>query len=356
MERQPEFRKGRGAITNPAGRFEHARSVAVDDGWSAPEKAPDVATEVRIDSSRTIIARNRSPDVPFEQSINPYKGCEHGCVYCFARPTHAYLDLSPGLDFETKIFHKPNAAELLIEELAHPRYRCKTIAMGTNTDPYQPVERELEVTRRVLEVLHACRHPVSIVTKGALIDRDIELLAAMARDGLASVMISITTLDANLKRTLEPRATAPATRLRLVAELREAGIPTGVLMAPLIPGINDDEIEDIVGASATAGAQSIGYVLLRLPHEVRDIFVAWLMQHAPLKAKRVLALMRELHGGREYDSTFGTRQTGTGPYAELIEQRFAKAKRRSRIGTNPKGELRTDLFVPPHPAGQLALL
>ncbi len=356
MEQPNIPRKGRGAVSNPAGRFERARSVVESDGWTEPDQEPCPATEVRIDASRTIITHNSSPDVPFDQSINPYKGCEHGCVYCFARPTHAYLDLSPGLDFETKIFHKPNAAELLVAELARPGYRCRTIAMGTNTDPYQPIERRLRVTRRVLEVLEACHHPVSIVTKGALIERDLDLLAAMAVDGLASVMVSITTLDADLKRTLEPRAAAPGVRLKLVRALSDAGVPVGVMVAPVIPGINDHEIEAIVAASAAAGARSIGYVLLRLPHEVKDIFAAWLDAHAPLKASRVMNLMRELHGGRVYESAFGRRQRGSGPFADLLKARFDAARRRAGLEGRESTSLRSDLFVPPHPAGQMRLI
>ncbi len=356
MEHRPTLNKGRGALTNPAGRFERARSVAESDGWGEHQEPDRPATHVHVDASRTIITRNTSPDLPFDRSINPYKGCEHGCVYCFARPTHAYLDLSPGLDFETQIFHKPNAAALLVEELARPSYRCRAIAMGTNTDPYQPIERRLEVTRRILEVLHTCHHPVSIVTKGSLIERDIPLLADMARDGLASVMVSITSLDADLKRTLEPRAASPAARLKLVAELRDAGIPVGVMVAPVIPGINDDEIEAIVAASAEAGALSIGYVLLRLPHEVKEIFAAWLSAHAPLKAARVMHLMQELGGGRVYDSTFGRRQRGVGPFADLLSQRFEIARKRAGLPARERTDLRCDLFVPPHPAGQMRLI
>jgi DNA repair photolyase len=359
----PIPRKGRGALGNPAGRFEIARSVAEDDGWSQPGAiaegigpAAPLATEVYVDASRTIITRNRSPDVPFDRSINPYKGCEHGCVYCFARPTHAYLDLSPGLDFETKIFHKPHAAALLVEALARPDYACQAIAMGTNTDPYQPIERHLKVTRQILEVLASCRHPVSIVTKGGLLERDLDLLAGMARDGLASVMISITTLDADLKRTLEPRAAAPSVRLKLVRALRDAGIPVGVMVAPVIPGINDDEIETIVAASAAAGAQNLGWVLLRLPHEVEGIFQTWLDVHVPDKAARVMNLMRQLSGGRPYNAAFGRRQRGAGPFADLLEQRFRTARRRAGLADRGAAPLRTDLFVPPHPAGQMRLL
>jgi DNA repair photolyase len=356
VKQVPLSRKGRGVRTNPAGRFERTTSAWVDDGWTAPEVVPKLETEIFIDRARSVIARNQSPDVPFEQSINPYRGCEHGCVYCFARPSHAYLDLSPGLDFETKIFFKEDAAKRLAEELAAPAYRPRVIAIGTNTDPYQPIERRLRVMRGLLEVLGACRHPVSIVTKGALIDRDIDLLADMARDSLVSVMISITTLDPKLKATLEPRAAAPATRLANVRRLSGAGIPTGVLIAPVIPGINDDEIEAIATASAEAGAQSLGYVLLRLPWEVKELFVDWLATHAADKAHRVLHLVRELHGGREYDASFWRRQTGGGPYSDLLRRRFELARRRTGLEGRRMPELRTDLFVPPEPSGQLRLL
>jgi DNA repair photolyase len=350
------FRKGRGAGSNVPGRFERTQSESVDDGWTAPDPPPRLATVVQPDRARTVITRNQSPDVPFDRSINPYRGCEHGCVYCFARPTHAYLDLSPGLDFETRIFFKEDAAARLVEELAAPGYRCQTIAFGTNTDPYQPVERRLEVMRRLLETLLRCRHPVSIVTKGALIDRDLDLLAAFARQSLVSVMISITTLDNALKATLEPRAAAPTARLATVRKLAQAGVPVGVLVAPVIPGINDDEIEDIVDASAAAGARSLGYVLLRLPWEVKPLFEEWLAGQVPEKAGRVMHLIREMHQGRAYDATWGRRQTGVGPYADLIARRVALARRRSGLDDRSMPELRSDLFVPPHPGGQLSLV
>jgi DNA repair photolyase len=352
----PVNRKGRGARTNPPGRFEKTSSAVVDDGWTTPETPGRVPTEVFVDRARSVITQNQSPDVPFDQSINPYRGCEHGCVYCFARPSHAYLDLSPGLDFETKIFFKADAAARLRDELAAPGYRCKTIAFGTNTDPYQPLERRLSVMRGLLEILEGCRHPLSIVTKGALIDRDIDLLAGMARDSLVSVMVSITTLDNRLKATLEPRAAAPSARLASVRKLTAAGVPTGVLIAPVIPGINDDEIEDIATASAEAGAKSLGYVLLRLPWEVKDLFKDWLAAHAPEKAQRVMHLVRELRDGREYDAAWGRRQTGVGPYAELLRRRFELVKRRAGLVDCRLPELRTDLFVPPGRSGQLSLL
>jgi len=356
MEESRTPRKGRGAASNPVGRFERTRSVAVDDGWAIEEPPKRLETVCYPDTARTVITRNQSPDVPFDRSINPYRGCEHGCVYCFARPTHAYLDLSPGLDFETKIFFKQGAAERLVEELSAPGYRCQPIAFGTNTDPYQPLEKRLRVMRRLLEVLVECRHPVSIVTKGALIDRDVDLLAELARHSLVSVMVSVTTLDNALKATLEPRAAAPSTRLATVRKLAQAGVPTGVLMAPVIPGINDDEIESIAERSADAGARSLGYVLLRLPREVETLFVEWLETHQPQKAARVMALMRDLGGGRAYDPTFGRRQTGRGPYAELLKRRFDLVRKRTGLADRSNPVLRTDLFVPPDPTGQLSLL
>jgi DNA repair photolyase len=353
---QTWFRKGRGAGSNVHGRFERRRSEAIDDGWTEPERPARIETSVQPDRARTVITRNDSPDVPFDRSINPYRGCEHGCVYCFARPTHAYLELSPGLDFETKLFYKEDAPARLIEELAAPRYRCAPIAFGTNTDPYQPVERRLEVMRRLLEVLLACRHPVSIVTKGALIERDLDLLGALARDSLVTVMISVTTLDNRLKATLEPRAAGPVARLAAIRRLSDAGVPVGVLIAPVIPGINDDELESIVDASADAGARSVGTVLLRLPWEVKPLFEEWLRTHAPGKAQRVLHLLRQLHEGREYDARFGRRQTGVGPYAELLARRVELARGRTGIAERALPKLRTDLFVPPNPGGQMALL
>lgn len=322
-------RKGRGAPSNPAGRFETRTAERVDDGWgSLDEELPPLETTVRPEKARSVISRNRSPDIPFEQSINPYRGCEHGCVYCYARPSHAYLDLSPGLDFETRLFYKPNAAERLAAELSRPGYVCKPITLGANTDPYQPVEKRLGVTRSILEVLQNFRHPVTIVTKGALVERDIDLLAAMAADGLAAVFLSITTLDNTLKRTLEPRAAAPVARLRALAALSEAGVPTGVLVAPIIPAVNDGEIEAILEQAAAAGAVTAGYTLLRLPYEVKDLFEQWLRAHLPLRAEHVLNLIREMRDGKLNDPRFGDRMHGRGRYAELIAQRFRLARRR----------------------------
>jgi DNA repair photolyase len=356
MTRPPGPIKGRGAVSNRDGRFERTRREAVDDGWQRDdEDLPPLRTTVEVDAARSVIARNDSPDVPFEQSINPYRGCEHGCVYCFARPTHAYLGLSPGLDFETRLFAKRGAAALLRGELSRPGYRCSPIALGINTDAYQPVERELRVTRELLEVLHETRHPVSIVTKSALVERDLDLLAGMGRDGLAHVAVSITTLDRSLARQMEPRAAAPQRRLETLRRLSEAGVPTVVLVAPVIPVLTDPELESILEAAATSGARSAGYVLLRLPHELAEIFPEWLEAHHPLKASHVLSRLRAMRGGALYDASFGKRMTGEGPYAEIIQRRFRLA--RQRLGLDRRlPDLRTDLFRPPSPSGQLPLL
>jgi DNA repair photolyase len=322
--------RGRGAVTSPAPRFE-PRHVVLDDGWSDdPDFSPPAAvpTTVTPEVTRGILAKNDSPDVPFDRSINPYKGCEHGCVYCFARPTHSYLGLSPGLDFETKIVSKPDAAARLEETLRKPSYRCDVIALGANTDPYQPIERQLGITRSLLKVFDAFRHPVCIVTKSNLVLRDIDLLARLAARRQASVLISITTLDRELARRMEPRAPTPQRRLEAVAALTEAGVPAGVLAAPMIPGLNDAELERILEAAAAAGARGADYVLLRLPLEVKSIFSGWLEEHYPLRAQHVLSLVRETHGGKIYDPTFGMRMRGTGPYADLLRQRFQKACQR----------------------------
>jgi DNA repair photolyase len=342
--------KGRGATFNPKVRFESAAVDPFDDGWGSLAQAraddPPPPTEVMPDASRTVIARNTSPDIPFDRSINPYRGCEHGCVYCYARPSHAYLGLSPGLDFETKLIAKLDAAPLLERELARPGYRCQPIALGTNTDPYQPQERRLGITRSILEVLARCCHPVTIVTKSAAVTRDLDLLAVMAADGLARVALSVTTLDPALARTLEPRAAAPHRRLEALRALSAAGVPTSVMVAPVIPALNDHEIEAILDAAAAAGTRQAGYVLLRLPHEVKELFTAWLEAHAPLRAERVLALVRQCRGGKLNDPTFGRRMRGQGAYAELIAKRFALATR--RLGLNQSSTpLRTDLFEPP---------
>ena len=346
--------KGRGAVSNPEGRFEKQNRDAYDDGWTADEEIPRLKTTVRIEQCRTIIAHNDSPDIPFDQSINPYRGCEHGCVYCFARPSHAYLGLSPGLDFETKLFAKTNAAERLRAELARPGYRCRSLALGTNTDPYQPIERRYRVMRGILEVLAECRHPLSIVTKSALIERDLDLLVPMARERLVHVFISITTLDRLLARRLEPRAAAPGRRLEAVQRLTAAGVPVGVMVAPVIPALNDHDIENILERARAAGADWAGYVLLRLPHEVKDLFREWLARHAPLKADHVMSLVRNTRGGRDNDPRFGTRMRGTGTVTDLIEDRFAVACR--RFGFNQEEHaLANDLFRSPATSPQLTL-
>jgi DNA repair photolyase len=342
--------KGRGATFNPRVRFENTDLDPFDDGWESLAQARDEdaapRTEVTPDASRSVITRNTSPDIPFDRSINPYRGCEHGCVYCYARPTHAFLGLSPGLDFETKLRAKLDAASLLEREFAKPDYRCQPLALGTNTDPYQPVERRLEITRRILKVLGRCRHPATIVTKSAAVVRDLDLLVPMAQENLIRVAISVTTLDRDLARRLEPRAAAPHRRLDAIRQLSEAGVPTAVMVAPIIPALTDHEIERILGAAATAGAGSAGYVLLRLPHEVKELFEGWLEAHAPARASHVLSLVRQCRGGRLYDPTFGRRMRGEGPYAQLIARRFGAAKRRLGLAGD-REPLRTDLFVPP---------
>ncbi len=338
--------KGRGAVTNRAGRFEPHSRHAVDDGWERDEVPARIATVVTVDKTQSIIARNDSPDVPFDRSINPYRGCEHGCIYCFARPTHAFLGLSPGLDFETRLFCKPDAARLLEKELRRPRYRCDVMALGTNTDPYQPIEREHRITRSILEVLAAYDHPVAIVTKSALVLRDLDILAPRAARGLAQVCVSVTTLDRDLARRLEPRAPTPERRLEAIRALSEAGVPTGVMAAPMIPGLNDSELEAILARGREAGAGLAGYILLRLPLEIGDLFREWLDAHAPLRAKHVLSLVRETRGGKTYDSTFGKRMRGTGSYAELLGRRYRLAC--SRLGLNERDyRLDTGRFRPP---------
>ena len=351
--------KGRGAARNAAGGFERERRIAVDDGWARAEEdedLPPLRTTVTIDKSRTIIARNSSPDIPFDRSINPYRSCEHGCVYCFARPTHAYLGLSPGLDFETRLFAKPDAPELLVRELRKPGYQSRVMALGTNTDPYQPIGRKMKITRGVLEVLDAFNHPVGIVTKSALILRDADILPRMAERKLARAFASLTTLDSKLARKMEPHAPTPARRLEAIAGLAEAGIPVGVMTAPMIPGLNDHELEDILTAAAGACATLAGFVLLRLPLEIEDLFGEWLSVHAPARAQRVPNLMRESRGGKLYDSTFGERMKGRGPYAKLIQQRFDRAT--ARLGFSRDAfALDTSLFrPPPAPGDQLSLL
>ena len=341
----PGAPRGRGAAGNPDNRFESTRREAFEDGWEKLSFPPETATTLSLDASRTIISRNDSPDVGFGQSINPYRGCEHGCVYCFARPTHAYLGLSPGLDFESRLFYKPNAPELLKKELSHPRYRCEPLALGINTDAYQPVESGIGLTRRILEVLADCRHPVSLITKSSLIERDIDLLAEMARKNLAHVFVSITTLDPELGHRLEPRAAIPSRRLETIRNLSGAGIPVGVLVAPVIPVLTEPELETLLKESRAAGAAGAGYVLLRLPLELKDVFGDWLKRHAPLASEHVLNQLRAYHKGKEYDSRFGIRMKGSGPLADLLEQRFRLAVK--RLGFEGMPAFRTDLFAPP---------
>jgi DNA repair photolyase len=353
----PTVHKGRGAVLNPAGRFEAAQREAFDDGWGSLDELaldPAPATQTILDSTRSIIATNDSPDIGFDRSINPYRGCEHGCVYCYARPTHGYFGLSSGLDFETKILIKPDAAKLLRAELAKPGYRPATLALGSNTDPYQPLERRLRITREILEVLHATRHPIGIVTKSALVLRDIDLLAPMSAMGLARVWLSVTTLDAELARKLEPRASQPARRLEAVRRLTAAGVSAGVMVAPVIPVLTDHELERLIAAAADAGATSVGYTLVRLPYEVKDLMTAWLQAHYPQRAAHVLSLIRQCRGGRLNDPQFGSRFRGQGLYAELIAQRFAKAIARHGLDRRARPQ-RTDLFRPPRDDGQLSL-
>ena len=350
-------RKGRGATFNPENRYRHDAREACDDGWTdADVEAPALKSTVAIQHARTILAHNDSPDVPFSQSINPYQGCEHGCIYCFARPTHAYLDLSPGLDFESRLFAKPDAPALLRKELARPGYRCDPIALGTNTDPYQPIERTWKVTRSILEVLALHEHPFTIVTKSALVERDIDLIAPMAAKRMARVYLSITTLDRELARRMEPRAAAPTRRLQAVKTLHDAGIPVGVMVAPIIPTLTDPEMEKILEAAHAAGAESAGYVLLRLPLEIKDLFQQWLDEHEPGRARHVLSLIRQSRDGKLNDANFHSRFSGSGAYAELIEQRFHLATRRLGLNRN-RWELDTSQFKPPPRAGdQMSLL
>ncbi len=348
MTSQQGHQKGRGATTNLPSRYLATTSVRVDDGWDLPEEprsGPN--TEFFADRTVQIITRNKSPDVPFDRSINAYKGCEHGCIYCFARPTHAYLDLSPGLDFETKIFYKTNVREHLVDELARPKYQCKTIAMGTNTDPYQPVERKLKITREILEVALEHKHPISIVTKSHLVLRDVDVLRELAKLQLVSVILSVTTLSNDLKTKMEPRTASPAARLRTISKLRHEGIPVGSIMAPVIPFVNDHELEAIVAAAADAGTMAMIYVLLRLPLEVKELFEAWLEEHYPLKAERVMSVIRDTRGGKAYDSTWGQRMRGKGVFADLLKARFNLAVAKHGLQGAELPELRTDLFEPP---------
>jgi len=347
--------RGRGAQSNVSGRYEPVARLTFDDGWQSLEDLPPFATTVSVDTTRKVITRNESPDLGFDRSINPYRGCEHGCVYCYARPTHAYLGLSPGLDFETKLFAKPDAPELLERELSAPGYEPRVIAIGSNTDPYQPIERRYEVMRRLLEVLDRAGHPVGIVTKSALILRDIDILTRMAQRNLVKVAISVTSLDPKLARIMEPRAATPMRRLEAVRRLSEAGVPTSVLVAPVIPAVNDPEIERILNAASVAGASGAGYVILRLPLELRDLFDEWLKANFPDRRQHVFKLVREMHGGKDYDATFGKRMKGSGPYAWMIGRRFELAC--AKLGLNvTKAKLTTEHFrAPRRAAEQLSL-
>ena len=344
--------KGRGAASHVPGRYQATTTVGTDDGWESVyadlAEAPRPATTVTEERARTVISRNDSPDVGFAQSVNPYRGCEHGCVYCFARPSHAWLDLSPGLDFETRLYAKTNAAERLRAELARPGYVPRPLALGINTDAYQPIERRYRVTREVLEVLAECRHPVSFVTKGAMIERDLDLLARMAQQQLVTVYFSVTTLDNRLSARMEPRASAPHARLRAMRALHEAGVPVGVMVAPVVPALTDHELEAILEAAHQHGARAAGYVLLRLPHELKQVWREWLELHYPDRAAHVMSLVRQMRGGRDYDSRFGTRMRGEGPFAQLLSRRFVRAHRQLGFGRLPA--LDTGAFVRPRPA------
>src|SRR5262245_37796760 len=350
-------RKGRGAGINPEGRFEKERRDAFDDGWNTPEEElPPLRTQVTIERVKSIISRNDSPDIGFTQSINPYQGCEHGCVYCYARPSHAYRNLSPGIDFETRLFAKVNAAERLREELSRPGYRCEVISLGANTDPYQPIEKEHRITRSILEVCAEFNQPVGIVTKNAMVERDLDILAPMARKNLAAVHVSCNNLDHDLARRLEPRCSAPARRLQAMKRVSEAGVPVGVLVAPVIPFLTDAQIEPVLEAAWEHGARGAGYVLMRLPWEVKDIFREWLERHYPLKAKHVMSRVHAMRGGRDNDPSFGSRMTGEGELAKLLELRFEKACERLGFNSGRRNRyLDTTQFRAPCPDGQMSL-
>lgn len=356
MRVRPERNRGRSAGINPSGRFEPVSRDVFDDGWESLEELPPFKTEVQVEKPRTIITRNESPDISFDRSINPYRGCEHGCVYCFARPTHAFMGLSAGLDFEAKLFAKPDAARLLDKELSKEGYQPRTIAIGTNTDPYQPIERQYRIMREILEVLEARGHPVGIVTKSALVTRDIDILSRMAERGLAKVALSVTTMDRMLARTMEPRASTPTKRLEAIRQLSDAGIPASVMVAPIVPGLTDPEIERILDSAYAAGAREAGYVVLRLPLEVSPIFKDWLLRHYPDRYRHVISLIRSMRDGKDYDSEWGKRMKGAGPYAWQIGRRFEIAAK--RLGLNlERRQLRTDQFVPAaRPFEQLTLL
>ena len=354
------MQRQRGALSQIQGRFAPEARAPFDDGWTREDQAPaPLQTTITIERARTIIARNDSPDIPFDQSINPYRGCEHGCVYCYARPSHAYLELSPGLDFETQLFAKTNAAERLRAELAKPGYRVSPISLGANTDCYQPAERKHRITRQILEVLAECEHPLTIVTKSALVERDLDLLAPMARKNLVKVFVSIGTLDRVLARKLEPRAASPQRRLDVLKALADAGVPCGVVVAALIPALNDRTLEHVLEQAAKAGAQEAAYVILRLPNELKHLFKEWLAAHYPERAEHVMSIVRQMRGGRENDPRFHERMRGTGNYAELIDRRFDIACRRHGLNGHGGGRRTPALdctrFVPPSPAGQMKL-
>ena len=347
--------KGRGAASNPAGRFESVQREQVDDGWFPPEAddAARPATTVTEERARSIVSRNQSPDIPFDQSLNPYRGCEHGCVYCYARPSHAYLDLSPGLDFETRLYAKRNAAERLRETLSKPGYRPAPINIGSNTDPYQPIERRYRITREVLEVLAEARHPCTIITKSAMVERDLDLLQGLAADGLVAVLLSVTSLDNRLSARLEPRASAPQRRIEVIRRLSQSGVPVGVLVSPVIPMVTDSDLEEILAQARAAGAGRASYAMLRLPHEVAGLFQDWLAEHLPDRAGHVMSLVRQMRGGRDNDGRFGVRLRGEGVFAELIATRFRVAARRLGYTTGEAFELRRDLFRAPTGQGSL---
>lgn len=351
----PSGLKGRGALANPGNRFDRHQTESIDDGWFQEDAPESIATEVRADASRSVISRNDSPDIIFDQSINPYRGCEHGCIFCYARPTHAYLGLSPGVDFETRLTYKADAAALLRRELARPGYQCRFIMLGSNTDAYQPVERQLRVTRSILEVLAETRHPVAITTRSTLLLRDLDLLAPMARDGLVQVIFSLTTFDADLKRHLEPRSASAPARLQAIRALRAAGVPVGVLAAPIIPAINDSELETMLEQVAEAGATHASYVLLRLPLEVAELFRQWLAVHYPDRAAHVMSLVQGMREGRDNSAAFGERMRGTGVWAQLLRDRFRLACRRTGLQTGRPPEMNRTLFQPPAASPQLGL-
>ncbi len=347
--------RGRGTVSNRVSRYDRVSRHAEADGWDREEDLPILRTQVSVERPRSIISYNRSPDLPFDRSINPYRGCEHGCVYCFARPSHAYLGLSPGLDFETRLVARPDAPEVLRTELARKSYKVAPLAIGTNTDPYQPIEREHGIMRRCLEVLEASGHPVAIVTKGALIERDLDVLGRMAQRGLVRVGISVTTLDATLSRLMEPRAPAPRRRLTIIRRLAQAGVPVRIMASPMVPALTDPELEAILAAGKDAGARSASWIMLRLPQEVSPLVQEWLAEHFPDRAARIMARLREMHGGQDYDARWGHRMRGEGPYAEIIAHRFTVAMK--RLGLKEKAPpMRCDLFVPPRlPSAQLDL-